>query len=441
MPLLSQSLERIQLLLSQAGLPLERLQNIYTVAGAIILSGSFFPFMKQRPAFAIIHPYLLHQLAIVMMAVLGLYLLLPVWKSIFQRLTKAPFLVALLIWMVMSLTWTVAPHNRISVLAGLITSTLYGIYLACSPLPRRHLLRLLAMTALGLMALSMLYTYGMSLGSDAFLKPHPKWMAGLYSNKNILVRLTCLAMVLAAFLLIWPGKATDAPDTRVHRAMWMAILMIGLWFITQYYTLTAKVAVPAAGASVLLVLSKVRSPRFFKMTVIVYGGIALGLIFFLNEILALAHETSGLHNRFYHWSQLLAQKSVSPWFGAGLGGYWDRLTGPWQELKLLAPLAHGHNGFIDSWLDLGLIGLGLVVANMTMLVVRALKVPFVNWHPLAYFSTALATVFVIYNLTESSLLPTNSANTFLWAIFVALSLSSLAPIESEPLPSTFGDKS
>ncbi len=395
----------------------------YIAFGALVLSGAVFPFLKLDPAYAFLRPGLLYQGSVGLIAVIGIYLLMPLWRQVMARFVRAPFLLVLMAWMLASLIWTVAPQSRMAVAAALVTSTVYASYLAVVK-PHRAVLRILAFTALAVMATSLIYTYAMTTRSFSF--PGFDMMAGFYSNKNILVRVASMASVLAAFLLIWPGENQKHRDSIVLKAVWILILTIGIWMIAEYYTFTAKIAVLAAAAAVLLALAGSVSRRWFValLVALMVAGLTFGI--FLDEILAFARETSGLKNRLYHWGLMINQDLVSPWIGAGLGGFWDRSTGPWKELALLAPLRHGHNGFIDTWLDMGFIGLALVFANIATLAFRALRVPFARWHPLAYFNLGLFVVFLVYNLSESSILPTNSANTFLWAIFVALLLSPFA---------------
>ena len=399
-----------------------QLLTLYIVIGAIVLSGSIFPFLKIHPGLAFTRPYLLYPLFILFLLATGLFLLLSKWRELRPLLAANPLLLALVGWMLVSLLWTLSPHSRPTALIGLLTSTLYGFHLALYQ-PRRKLLRLLGLVALGLLAGSLLYTY--YFHTMSFAPATPKAMAGLFSNKNIPIRLACFATVLAVFLLVWQEDNARQKDSLALRLSWLVLFLMGLWMVARYYAFTAKVSVPAAGAAIMLALTGARNKRLFLVTSGILALLAVVFLLFFNEIIAMARETSGLHNRFYHWSQMIAQHDTSRWFGAGLGGFWDRVQGPWQHLHLLTPLTHGHNGFMDTWLDLGFVGLFLVLANMALMVWRHLQRPFVRWHPLHYFASATFVVFVIYNLTESSLLPTNSANTFLWAIFVALIMSSV----------------
>lgn len=392
----------------------------YMSVGAVVLSGAIFPPLKAEPSFAIVRPHLLYQLVMLLLTATGLYLIWPLRKEIIAKLRRAPLLLLLVFWMLASLVWTVAPGNRVAVVAALTTSSIYGLYLSVM-ITRRDVLRVLLLTALSVMLISFAYTYTFYAHSWAF--PGVKMMAGLYSNKNLLIRIACFAAPLAVLLLYLRADRTDRPDTRWEKAAWLAVLLLALWMATQYYAFTAKVALFAAATSVLVIAGSSRSQRM--LWVVMFASLVLFslLTVFFRDIIDLARETSGLQNRLYHWQQMVEHSSASTWFGAGLGGYWDRGTGLWGELELLAPLRHGHNGFIDIWLDLGLIGLALFVLNLIVLVLRSVRFPLSDLSPWTYYGMATLCVFIIYNVTESSILPTNSANTFMWAIFVILILT------------------
>ncbi len=391
----------------------------FIAIGAVVLSGAVFPFMKGKPEFAFLHPHLLYQGFVAFIALLGVYLLLPVWREVAARFMAAPLLVLLIVWMLVSQIWTFAPQARLPVIVAFATSTIFGAVLAVA-VPRRNVLRILALTALVIMAVSLVYTY--VLQETMFAWPGLKRMAGIYSNKNLLVRIAVMASCIAAFLLVWPGGQDDERDSSLHKAAWILVLLAGIWMVTQYYSFTAKVAVAAAIGAVVLARAGAVNHRWFYATGLLFLFGAGLSIYYMDEILAAARETSGLKNRMFHWGLMLNQESVPRWTGAGLGGFWDRATGPWKELALLTPLRHGHSGFIDTWLDLGYVGLLLVVGNMLFMMIRTLRKPFASWSWETYFATALFVIFVTYNVAESSILPTNSANTFLWAVFVALAL-------------------
>jgi len=83
-------------------------------------------------------------------------------------------------------------------------------------------------------------------------------------------------------------------------------------------------------------------------------------------------------------------------------------------------LPHAHNGFLDLGLDLGLLGVAILalclVANFArgVALLRSSRNPEGLW-PLVYL-----TFFVLYNLTESTILIRNN---IFWVLFVTIVVS------------------
>ena len=107
---------------------------------------------------------------------------------------------------------------------------------------------------------------------------------------------------------------------------------------------------------------------------------------------------STLTGRTAIWNQVLGM-TVNPLFGAGYESFWlgERLEKIWQTNPEHPNQAH--NGYLEVFLDLGLLGvtlLGVVMAWGYRSVVRALR-----WDPeAAGLKLAFFVVAAIYNLTE-----------------------------------------
>jgi len=107
---------------------------------------------------------------------------------------------------------------------------------------------------------------------------------------------------------------------------------------------------------------------------------------------------STLTGRTQLWAQLL-DMSVSPWFGEGYESFW--LGNRLQVLQETGDenVHQAHNGYLQVYLDLGLVGVGVLAFVMAWgygNIIRAICADL----EAGRFKLALFVVAVVYNLTE-----------------------------------------
>jgi exopolysaccharide production protein ExoQ len=117
------------------------------------------------------------------------------------------------------------------------------------------------------------------------------------------------------------------------------------------------------------------------------------------------------------WILSAAAASQRPWFGFGYEAFWRPeevyVRRIWRVLAWAAP--HAHNGFLELWLDLGLLGLTLFLIVLFYYVVKALKFSYVRRaEPVALWPLMFLVFMLIGNLTEVSFLSANSVSFILY---------------------------
>ena len=124
--------------------------------------------------------------------------------------------------------------------------------------------------------------------------------------------------------------------------------------------------------------------------------------------------------------------------GYGYGGFWLGWAGESAQVWLLrgADKAwHAHNGLLNIWLDLGLLGVSVFVLGFLLAFRRA-----VAWARLTKTAEGLLplvflTFILLYNTTESGIL---SYNNITWILYVTMVLSM--PVRGVRVPKTiYGD--
>ena len=136
------------------------------------------------------------------------------------------------------------------------------------------------------------------------------------------------------------------------------------------------------------------------------------------EILKLLNRDATLTGRTVLWAQVWQSITERPLLGYGYGAFWNGLSGPSARIVLSmgwnAP--HAHNGFLDIWLCLGLLGLAAFCLLLVQCVFRILQV--MQSHEMGrnlWLITGFVLV-ILYNLDESVLIFTPS---LMWTIFVS----------------------
>lgn len=327
------------------------------------------------------------------------------------------------LWMLLGIAlastfWSDVPGTTLrgSIFLGQITS--FGVYFAAR-YSLKEQLGLLTVTFSIVMLLSIaialaLPDYGVMTFQEGGV--HQGAWRGIYIHKNGLGRM----MVLSALVFLL--------STSNSRNRWLAwsgfILSIAIIVLS-----TSKTALAILFTSIaLLPFYKALRWRsslaacFAIATVLVGGSLAILLASNAEAILGVFGRDLTLTGRTDLWVAVLDKISERPWLGYGYGGFWRSWEGESAQVlstvRWAAP--HSHNGFLDLWLDLGLLGLltfalGFLAVCWRSVICLRLIGTYEGLLPIAYL-----TFLLLANLTESSLLRQNS----LWILFTVITFST-----------------
>lgn len=396
---------------------------------ALILSGG-----ENEGETTITGGYALIQALFFVNYAISLVLLTLRWKNVLYVIKQDRTNTLLLGVAILSFFWSAAPSVTSVRVIALIGSSLFGLYFAT----RYGLQQQLQL---------LIWTFGIVIGmSFLFAIALPKYgvMAGLHSGRwrGIFTHKNALgkSMVLSSLVFLSLGL-------REHKTKlwyWIGLgLSLFLLAISQSSSAIITLLIMLVVFSVLRV---VRLPYILMVPVIVcliLAGVFTNIWLTANtgSLLSSIGKDSTLTGRTDLWPAVLDKIWERPWLGYGFSGFWGNWTSEggyvWRVTAWDPPNAH--NGILDVWLDLGLLGLGVYLLGFISSLGRGLAYLRHNAAPEAIWPITYLLYFWCSNQTESGFLRQNE---IYWLLYVVVTLSLIPPRPvSEIVPELDSDRS
>ena len=396
-------------------------------------------------------------------------LLIKQWKQVLNLLLKEKFILLLVGVAFISVLWSYDPTITLRRSLALAGTTLLGIYLA-TRYSLKHQLQLLGWTFGFAIFLSFLFVlvlpeYGI-MGGDV----HGGIWRGIYPHKNILGRV----MALSAFVFLL--LAASSQKNRFFLWCGFSFSLILLIFSTSKTALAVCVVLFAILGMywlwqrcysllipTLISLFMVGGSLFMQVSANFYAPLALSdmlsLTFNAKSIPALSdtqlspkksspearsqkqskatvssEDLRTLTGRKPMWTSLMKMIRRKPWLGYGYNAFWLGSNSPsaevWLDTKPWKP-RNAHNGLLELWADLGLLGVSIFLIEFFISSLKALvwvrqSQNIVDLWMLLYF-----TYIFLLNLTTNALVEYNS---IFWLLYVASVFSMFVRPQSSQIP-------
>jgi O-antigen ligase len=338
------------------------------------------------------------------------------WKRFFRVVRSDPLNLLVVGLLLASALWSAAPDVTLRRGTAMLLTTLFGWYLAARYSPASGLRLLVSAAVLGLV-LSLLIAlvlpeYGISAGVEGI-----RWN-GAFSHKNVLGKFAALSVLLLT--LQWWSE---------RRGRWVArpALVLGLVLVILSKSATALVLV-GTGLLLFPLLGVLRwrlsrGVPALAMATLLLGSVALVVVANAETVAGALNRDLTLTGRTGLWGILFQVGRDHVWLGSGYSAFWGDQNAQvaWVREEAGWAAGGGHNGFLDLWLELGLVGVLCVAAALLTSARAALAAVRRNAHPAAAWPLVLIVFFVLSNLTESSLL---RSNTLLWAGYAMAAASA-----------------
>jgi exopolysaccharide production protein ExoQ len=360
--------------------------------------------------------------------IVALYLLYSRSNGVRLALRKNLPLILILVVSVGSLFWSDAPQLTILHSGALVGTTIVGMYfgLRFTLIQQLRLLALMFGIAASLSIVFCLFLPAHGIGAGVF----EGFWQGIYPHKNTLGN--NMAMAFTVFMVL--GASTPA-----YR--WIKFLFAGVALVLVI--LADSVTSLFVCMTILCVLLLFRFFRqeihrrrryFLGFSVVVVVAVAFCVSNF-SEILSLVGRGEDMSGRFLIWSLVWTAISTHPLLGHGYGAFWRGLEGPsadlWDALGSQF-LFHAHNGFLDIWLDIGLLGLGVFLIGYIYYLRRSWLLFFKTVEPELIWPVLFMTFLLLSDLTEAAFLRANATSWILYTSNV-FSLVRWPQEQAEPL--------
>lgn len=363
-------------------------------------------------------------LRLVWLPVYGMTLLLVAVRplAVLDVIMRAWPLVALALLAAASTFWSLDPDITSRRALALAFTTLFGLWLAAR-LDWQGLLTVLAVSFAILMGGSVIAAV-LFPGFGVMQEIHVGAWRGLWWEKNTLGAMMGWAM------LSFAGMA--AFDAR-RRMMWLALLAPAFALVLLSTSRTALLAALIALAGPMMIAMARRDFTFGAMAVMA-GVIGVGLAVLVLAIgpvvlLEALGRDATLTGRTEIWEALFRQMADRPWLGFGYGAFWQVENGPafWVRQETVWPVPTAHNGWLETALSMGLVGVILAaIAYLGALVRAGLRLFEGNE---TYWALPFLVMWGLISFSESNLAEQNS---MMWVMFTATVAKLAQPREAAP---------
>ncbi len=339
------------------------------------------------------------------------------WKRTLATISSNKFLWILMGIIGFSYFWSINPSQTLRFAVYAVGTTAFGLYLATRyTLPEQ--LELLAWTYGLLLVLSILFAVGLpSYGLMGGV--HAGAFRGVFTHKN----------QYGAFMA--PGGVVfllNAFQTKKHTWIYWCLLVL------TCATMVMSQSTTAIGTfAVMLMLCIVYRIFRWRYEVMVSAVLAVtmvglaGLIYIAgyvgsDSLLDLVGKDVTLSGRTDIWRYVWDQIQLRPWLGYGLAAFWNGYDGPSGYIQLAMRIAviYAHNGFLEIWLSLGLVGLSVFVIGFLSTTIQSLTLLRKTSTPEGFWPLLFLTYILLSNLTEGTI---SNMNSSFWALYTAVSYS------------------
>jgi exopolysaccharide production protein ExoQ len=303
------------------------------------------------------------------------------WQRMVYVLLLDLALVILMAFTVCSIFWSVDVDYSIRMLLGMLRTTVFGLYLATSfSFPAQ--LKLFTWVSGWIVAVNLLiYVVVPAWGTVPDPNEVGKFVfVGIYSFKQQTGRIMALALVT----LLLNFRANP-------RQRWLTVVGI---LGAALLLVRAQSATYIIAVAVAMLVSPLRSLMrqrfqvrglFLVLTLLIVAGLGGFLLFNWESLVVSLGKGITFNGRTPVWTLTIDELVKRPYFGYGYAAFWGSDEGwrafrgvpwAWAQYKTGFDVRSNwtaHNGFLDLAMQIGLVGLALLLLHILLVIGRSLR--------------------------------------------------------------------
>ena len=286
-------------------------------------------------------------------------------KAVVELCRRHMAFVAFAAWIMFSFLWSQFPMVTVKWAPIAALNIVFAFYLRVRFSPEQQMRLFLTLGSVCLVLSLVLAVFFPRYGIDP-LFAKTTWR-GLYSQKNVCSTNT-MFLLPAAFCV----RVTKLP-AKIFR---VAYVCLSVLLVIMTRSATGKIALLSL-FSYFIVMKLISGLRPTEKYLVLGIGAATAVatviiaIMSLKELTLLLGKDMTLTGRTNTWQTIMLSIMKRPILGYGYGGFWRGYQGASANFILVngGPMTSAHNGLLEIWLDLGIVGLGLIVYSL----VRAIR--------------------------------------------------------------------
>jgi len=350
----------------------------------------------------------------------GIYVLSQRQINFSEVLRSNAWLMIFLIYCFVAILWSDYPFVAFKRWIKILGHPIMVLILFTEPNPEEALARMVKRSAYVLVPFSiLLIKYYPAIGCKYDMWTGRSAANGVVQNKN---ELGCVCLVLGLFFVWYFLKTWRAEKSKARRDELRLIggflFMIG-WLLSKAHSATPSLSWLVAVVVMLLVGRQWVNKKLIGMyAILAVIALAVAELTFgiFGRIVDLTGHEETIIGRAGLWRELLALHT-NPIFGVGFESFWlgDRLKllaqgRPWQPNE-------AHNGYLETYLNLGLIGL-LMLIGLLVATFRKICTDLLQNFEWGQFRLGFLVAIILYNWTEVSF----RGLSLLWFVFYIIAM-------------------
>ena len=355
----------------------------------------------------------------------GLYVLHQRQASLSEIVRNNKWLTIFLLYCFVSIVWSDFPFVAFKRWLKILGHPIMALVLLTEPNPEEALTRLMKRCAYVIVPVSIL-----------FIKYYPQWgrgfnewtggamNTGITDNKNAL-GYDCLIL---GFFFCWhllQTWRTERGTARRNELLLTVGFLIAIWWLFSMAQSSTSLVSLLLGLAIMAALGLRLVNKRLIGTYIVVGIVicvlAEATFGISGRVIELLGKSPTLTDRTVLWEDVLKVK-INPIFGAGFESFWlgERFQ-KFAESRWWQP-NQAHNGYLETYLNLGLVGLFLMVGLLIATFWKSRRELLKNFE-FGRFRLGFLAAVVVYNWTEASFKALHP----IWFVFYIIALDYRQP--------------